>query len=85
MSHRNRNDGNQIVISVAQLLMPFFLGVVAGTSMSYLMLPVVAGICIAVLGVLCIFAPLPASESGKSRITDQLNLKNAHFLLKVLH
>ena len=71
--------GIKLFISVAQLLMPFFLGVVAGTSMSYLMLPVVAGICIAVLGVLCIFAPLPAaSESGKSESLIN-NLKNAHF------
>ena len=71
--------GIKFFISVAQLLMPFFLGVVAGTSMSYLMLPVVAGICIAVLGVLCIFAPLPAaSESGKSESLIN-NLKNAHF------
>ena len=31
--------GIKFFISVAQLLMPFFLGVVAGTSMSYLMLP----------------------------------------------
>ena len=38
--------GIKFFISVAQLLMPFFLGIVAGTSMSYLMLPVIAGVCI---------------------------------------
>ena len=47
--------GIKLFISVAQLLMPFFLGLVAGTSMSYLTLPLVAGVIIAVLGVLAIF------------------------------
>ena len=71
--------GIKLFISVAQLLMPFFLGVVAGTSMSYLMLPVVAGVCIGILGILAIFAPFPAiSEAGKSESFIS-NLKNAHF------
>ena len=62
--------------------MPFFLGVVAGTSMSYLMLPVVAGVCIGILGILAIFAPFPAaSESGKSESFIS-NLKNAHFSIE---
>ena len=74
--------GIKLFISVAQLLMPFFLGLVAGTSMSYLTLPLVAGIIIAVLGVLAIFAPLPAeSESGKSESFIS-NLKNANFSLE---
>lgn len=74
--------GIKFFISVAQLLMPFFLGLVAGTSMSYLMLPLVAGIAIAVLGILAIFAPLPAaSESGKSE-SFLNNLKNAHFSIE---
>lgn len=74
--------GIKLFISVAQLLMPFFLGVVAGTSMSYLMLPLVAGIVIAVLGVLAVFAPFPAaSESGKSE-SFLNNLKNAHFSIE---
>lgn len=74
--------GIKLFISVAQLLMPFFLGVVAGTSMSYLMLPLVAGIAIAVLGVLAVFAPFPAaSESGKSESFLD-NLKNAHFSIE---
>lgn len=74
--------GIKLFISVAQLLMPFFLGVVAGTSMSYLMLPLVAGIAIAVLGVLAVFAPFPAaSESGKSE-SFLNNLKNAHFSIE---
>ena len=59
--------GIKFFISVAQLLMPFFLGIVAGTSMSYLMLPVIAGVCIGIMGILAIFAPFPAtSEAGKS-------------------
>lgn len=71
--------GIKFFISVAQLLMPFFLGVCAGTQMSYLTLPLVAGIAIAILGVLAIFAPLPAiSESGKKESFLD-NLKNAHF------
>ena len=50
--------------------------------MSYLTLPLVAGIIIAVLGVLAIFAPLPAeSESGKSESFIS-NLKNANFSLE---
>ena len=74
--------GIKFFISVAQLLMPFFLGVVAGTSMSYLMLPVVAGVCIGILGILAIFAPFPAaSESGKSESFIS-NLKNAHFSIE---
>ena len=47
--------------------------------MSYLSLPLAAGVAIAVLGILAIFAPLPAaSESGKSESFLQ-NLKNANF------
>lgn len=71
--------GIKFFISVAQLLMPFFLGLAAGTQMSYLSLPLAAGVAIAVLGILAIFAPLPAaSESGKSESFLQ-NLKNANF------
>lgn len=71
--------GIKFFISIAQLLIPFFLGCVVGTKMSYLMLPLVAGASIAVLGVLAAFAPFPAeSESGKSESFIQ-NLKNAHF------
>lgn len=71
--------GIKFFISIAQLLMPFFLGLAAGSSMSYLMLPVVAGIAIAVLGVLAIFAPFPVVEgTGKSESLLN-NLKNAHF------
>jgi predicted MFS family arabinose efflux permease len=62
--------------------MPFFLGLAAGSSLSYLMLPVVAGIAIAILGVLCIFAPLPAVEgTGKQESLIQ-NIKNAHFTME---
>ena len=71
--------GIKFFISIAQLLMPFFLGMVAGSAMSYLMLPPVAAIVIVILGVLAIFAPLPAaSESGKKESLIE-NLKNAHF------
>ena len=74
--------GIKFFISVAQLLMPFFLGVVAGTSMSYLMLPVIAGVCIGIMGILAIFAPFPAtSEAGKSESFIS-NLKNAHFSIE---
>lgn len=71
--------GIKFFISIAQLLMPFFLGMVAGTTMSYLTLPLVAAVVIVILGVLAIFAPLPAaSESGKKESLIE-NLKNAHF------
>ena len=74
--------GIKLFISVAQLLLPFFLGICVGTSMSYLTLPLVCGIVIAVLGVLAIFAPLPKVEGvgkGESFIN---NLKSAHFSLE---
>ena len=71
--------GIKLFITASQLLMPFFLGCVVGSSMSYLMLPLVAGIAIAILGVLAIFAPFPTeSEAGKSESFIQ-NLKNAKF------
>lgn len=74
--------GIKFFVSVAQLLMPFFLGIVAGTSMSYLMLPVIAGVCIGIMGILAIFAPFPAtSEAGKSESFIS-NLKNAHFSIE---
>lgn len=74
--------GIKFFISVSQLLMPFFLGVFAGSKMSYLMLPIVAGIVIAVLGVLCIFAPLPQDASGGKKESFIDNLKNANFSLE---
>ena len=73
--------GIKFFISIAQLLMPFFLGCVVGTKTSYLMLPLAAGVVIAVLGVLAVFAPFPAeSESGKSESFIQ-NLKKCSFFL----
>jgi predicted MFS family arabinose efflux permease len=74
--------GIKFFISIAQLLMPFFLGVAAGSSLSYLMLPVVAGVAIGILGVLSIFAPLPTVEgTGKQESLIQ-NIKNAHFTME---
>lgn len=74
--------GIKFFISVAQLLIPFFLGLCAGTSMSYLMLPLICGIVIAVLGVLAIFAPLPKVEGVGKGESFLNNLKNAHFSLE---
>ncbi|MDD3402087.1 MAG: MFS transporter [Hespellia sp.] len=71
--------GIKFFISVAQLLMPFFLGCVAGSAMSYLMLPVIGGIAIAVLGVLAIFAPFPTIVGTGKQESFISNLKNAHF------
>lgn len=71
--------GIKFFISIAQLLMPFFLGMVAGSSMSYLMLPVVAGIAIAILGVLAIFAPMPKDEKAAASESFISKLKNANF------
>ena len=74
--------GIKLFISISQLMMPFFLGLAAGTNMSYLTLAIVAGAVIAVLGILAIFAPFPASsQSGKSESFLD-NLKNAHFSLE---
>ena len=74
--------GIKLFISVAQLLLPFFLGMCVGTSMSYLMLPLVCGIVIAVLGILAIFAPLPKVEGVGKGESFLNNLKNAHFSLE---
>ena len=74
--------GIKLFISVAQLLLPFFLGLCVGTSMSYLMLPLICGIVIAVLGVLAIFAPLPKVEGVGKGESFLNNLKNAHFSLE---
>lgn len=71
--------GIKFFISIAQLLMPFFLGMVAGSKMSYLTLPLVAGVAIAVLGVLSIFAPFPTVEGTGKQESLLNNIKNAHF------
>lgn len=74
--------GIKFFISIAQLLMPFFLGICAGTAMSYLTLPIAAGIIIAVLGILAIFAPLPGDASAKQKESFIQNLKNANFTIE---
>lgn len=74
--------GIKFFISIAQLLMPFFLGLVAGSAMSYLTLPLVAGIAIAVLGVLAIFAPFPTVEGNGKQESLISNIKNAHFSIE---
>ena len=74
--------GIKFFISIAQLLMPFFLGLVAGSAMSYLTLPLVAGIAIAVLGVLAIFAPFPTVEGTGKQESLISNIKNAHFSIE---
>lgn len=74
--------GIKFFISVAQLLMPFFLGCVAGSAMSYLMLPIVAGIAIGILGVLAIFAPFPAVAGTGKKESLIANIKNAHFTVE---
>ena len=61
--------GIKFFISIAQLLMPFFLGVAAGTSLSYAALPVAGGIAIGILGVLAIFAPMPAGNAAAKSVT----------------
>lgn len=71
--------GIKFFISISQMLMPFFLGLAAGSALSYNGLLFAGGIGILILGVLAIFAPLPAaSESGKKESLIQ-NIKNAHF------
>lgn len=74
--------GIKLFISVAQLLIPFFLGLCAGTTMSYLTLPLVCGVAIAVLGVLAIFAPMPKVDGAGKGESFLNNLKNAHFSIE---
>lgn len=74
--------GIKFFISIAQLLMPFFLGICAGTAMSYLTLPIAAGIVIAILGILAIFAPLPGDASEKKKESFIQNLKEANFTIE---
>lgn len=74
--------GMSDVMGVTAVAAALGLGRCVGTSMSYLTLPLVCGIVIAVLGVLAIFAPLPKVEGvgkGESFIN---NLKSAHFSLE---
>lgn len=74
--------GMSDVMGVTAVAAALGLGRCVGTSMSYLTLPFVCGIVIAVLGVLAIFAPLPKVEGvgkGESFIN---NLKSAHFSLE---
>lgn len=54
--------GIKFFISIAQLLMPFFLGVAAGTSLSYAALPVAGGIAIGISG--CGFMTISSHRSG---------------------
>ncbi|MDO5410949.1 MAG: MFS transporter [Lachnospiraceae bacterium] len=74
--------GIKFFISISQLMMPFFLGMAAGSAMSYGTLALVCAAAIGVLGVLIIFAPLPTdSESGKKESLLQ-NIKNANFSME---
>lgn len=71
--------GIKFFISISQLLMPFFLGIFAGSVMSYGTLALVCAVVIAVLGLCILFAPLPAvSESGKKQSFLQ-SIKTANF------
>lgn len=71
--------GIKFFLSISQLLMPFFLGMVAGTAMSYLTLALIGGGAIVVMGILTIFSPFPkVSEGGKSE-SFIASLKNANF------
>lgn len=68
-------------ISAAQLLMPFMLGALAASSMSYNVLLYVTGFAILVVGVLVIFAPLPKAEKVEGVKQPSLieNIKNSKF------
>lgn len=73
--------GIKFFVSVSQLLMPFFLGMVAGTAMSYLTLALIGAVAIVVMGVLTIFAPFPKVVGGKSE-SFLSSLKNANFSIE---
>lgn len=53
--------------------------VAAGTSLSYAALPVAGGIAIGILGVLAIFAPMPAGNAAAKSESFISSLKNANF------
>lgn len=73
-------------ISAAQLLMPFMLGALAASSMSYNVLLYVTGIAILIIGVLVIFAPLPKAEKVEGAKQPGLieNIKNSKFNIESL-
>ncbi len=74
--------GIKFFISISQLLMPFFIGVAVGTSMGVMALPIVGGICIAIMGVLSIFTKFPGSEKTEKSESFLQSLKNANFTLE---
>lgn len=71
----------KLFISVAQLLLPFMFGIIAGANLSYNTLMYVAAASILVIGVLVIKMPLPEKKGtadGKSE-SFIANLKKAKF------
>lgn len=71
-------------ISAAQLLLPFMLGGLAGANLSLNVLLYICGIAIIVIGVLVIFAPLPAQEIAKGEKAPGLleNIKHSKFSME---
>ena len=74
--------GIKFFLSISQLLMPFFLGMVAGTAMSYLTLVLIGGVAIVVMGILTIFSPFPKVEGNGKSESFISSLKNANFSIE---
>ena len=74
--------GIKFFLSISQLLMPFFLGMVAGTAMSYLTLALIGGVAIVVMGILTIFSPFPKVEGNGKSESFISSLKNANFFIE---
>lgn len=70
----------KLFVSVAQLLMPFLIGVVAGTNFPYSILMYLAAGAILVIGILVLIVPMPKSEKTQDKADSFLkSLKKAKF------
>lgn len=73
----------KLFISVAQLLLPFILGAIAASNLSYSVLMYVSAAAILVIGVLVIKIPLPQKKQEKGAADSFLgSLKKARFTIE---
>ena len=71
-------------ISISQLLLPFMLGFVAASSMSYNTIFIASAIAILIIGVLTVKIPMPAQQKTADGRNESFieNLKHARFTLE---
>lgn len=77
--------GTKFFISMAQLLLPFMLGIIASNQMNYNVLLIVTGIAILIIAVLVIFSPLPKEEKAvqtEKQPSLLQNIKNTKFTME---